>query len=60
MLAISEVVAEKGYAATTVADQLPKGVPAQPMPLDTGVKPQHIQLDPAAPSYASVPLGRTR
>ncbi|GAB2687659.1 hypothetical protein GCM10027089_05860 [Nocardia thraciensis] len=53
-------MAEKGYAATTVADQLPKGVPAQPMPLDTGVKPQHIQLDPAAPSYASVPLGRTR
>ncbi|QIS10911.1 CocE/NonD family hydrolase [Nocardia arthritidis] len=38
------------------ASNLPKGVPIRPFLDATELKPQHLQLDPAAPSYVNVPL----
>ncbi|WP_342213723.1 CocE/NonD family hydrolase [Nocardia wallacei] len=57
----TEAVLQPGHRLRidVYAANFPKGVPALPMLLETGLKPQHIQLDPAAPSYATVPLGRT-
>ncbi|RDI44855.1 CocE/NonD family hydrolase [Nocardia mexicana] len=57
----TEAVLQPGHRLRidVYAANFPKGVPALPMLLETGLKPQHVQLDPAAPSYASVPLGRT-
>ncbi|WP_280445803.1 CocE/NonD family hydrolase [Nocardia brasiliensis] len=41
------------------AGNYPKGLPIRPMLDGTGLKPQHLQLDPAEPSYVNVPLSGT-
>ncbi|MBB5918909.1 hypothetical protein BJY24_007821 [Nocardia transvalensis] len=41
------------------ASNFPKGTPPMPMLLDSRLAPQHIQLDPDAPSYVVVPLEGT-
>ncbi|MBF6175339.1 CocE/NonD family hydrolase [Nocardia blacklockiae] len=41
------------------AANFPKGIPAMPMLMDSGLRPQHLQLDPADPSYATIPLDHT-
>lgn len=38
------------------ASNFPKGLPMMPMLLDAGLKPQHIQLDPNAPSFVNLPI----
>ncbi|WP_327149424.1 CocE/NonD family hydrolase [Nocardia sp. NBC_01329] len=38
------------------AGNAPKGVPPLPMIIDTGLKPQHVQLDPNRPSYVNLPV----
>ncbi|QIS06468.1 CocE/NonD family hydrolase [Nocardia brasiliensis] len=38
------------------AGNFPKGLPILPMLLDTGFKPQHVQLDPNRPSFVNVPV----
>ncbi|WP_194832000.1 CocE/NonD family hydrolase [Nocardia sp. XZ_19_369] len=38
------------------AGNFPKGLPILPMLLDTGLKAQHVQLDPNRPSFVNVPV----
>lgn len=38
------------------ASNFPKGLPILPMLLDTGLKPQHLQLDPNRPSFLNVSI----
>ncbi|MFJ4654188.1 CocE/NonD family hydrolase [Nocardia sp. NPDC088792] len=38
------------------AGNFPKGLPAFPLLLDTGFKPEHVQLDPGAPSFVNLPV----
>ncbi|NNH74735.1 CocE/NonD family hydrolase [Nocardia uniformis] len=38
------------------AGNFPKGLPIMPMLLDTGLKPQHVQLDPNRPSFVNIPV----
>ncbi|WP_227997254.1 CocE/NonD family hydrolase [Nocardia australiensis] len=38
------------------AGNFPKGLPVLPMLLDTGLKPQHVQLDPNRPSFVNIPV----
>ncbi|WP_327142465.1 CocE/NonD family hydrolase [Nocardia sp. NBC_01327] len=38
------------------AGNFPKGLPILPMLLDTGFKPQHVQLDPDRPSFVNIPV----
>ncbi|MGW4354713.1 CocE/NonD family hydrolase [Nocardia sp. NPDC004582] len=38
------------------AGNFPKGLPILPMLIDTGLKPQHLQLDPARPSFVNIPV----
>ncbi|WP_067667946.1 CocE/NonD family hydrolase [Nocardia miyunensis] len=38
------------------AGNFPKGLPIMPMLVDTGLKPEHVQLDPRDPSFVNVPV----
>ncbi|MBL1075983.1 CocE/NonD family hydrolase [Nocardia sp. 2] len=38
------------------ASNFPKGVPILPILVDSGLKPQHVRLDPNAPSWVNIPL----
>ncbi|MBF6060122.1 CocE/NonD family hydrolase [Nocardia terpenica] len=38
------------------AGNFPKGLPILPMLVDTGLKPEHVQLDPANPSFVNIPV----
>ncbi|WP_227979511.1 CocE/NonD family hydrolase [Nocardia spumae] len=38
------------------AGNFPKGLPIAPMLVDTGLKPEHLQLDPNAPSFVNIPV----
>lgn len=38
------------------ADNFPKGLPMMPVLIDSGLKPEQLRLDPAAPSWVNVPL----
>lgn len=40
------------------ASSVPRSLPLGPMLRDSGLKPQHVRLDPAAPSFASVQIVR--
>jgi len=40
------------------ASSVPRSLPLGPMLHDSGLKPQHIRLDPSAPSFATVPIVR--
>jgi hypothetical protein len=37
------------------AGNFPKGLPILPMLRDTGLKPEHVQLDPNRPSFVNIP-----
>ena len=39
------------------AMNFPKGLPLRPLLNESQLKPQHIQLDPANPSYVTLPAG---
>ncbi|MFJ1459615.1 CocE/NonD family hydrolase [Nocardia sp. N2S4-5] len=38
------------------AGNFPKGLPPTPLLLESGLRPQHLLLDPADPSYVNLPL----
>ncbi len=38
------------------AGNFPKGLPIMPMLIDTGLKPEHLQLDPNTPSFVNIPV----
>lgn len=38
------------------AGNFPKGLPILPMLIDTGLKPEHLQLDPDRPSFVNIPV----
>ncbi|MFE5283438.1 CocE/NonD family hydrolase [Nocardia sp. NPDC056611] len=38
------------------AGNFPKGLPILPMLIDTGLRPQHLQLDPDRPSFVNIPV----
>ncbi|MGW0245795.1 CocE/NonD family hydrolase [Nocardia goodfellowii] len=38
------------------AGNFPKGLPPMPLLLETGVRPQHLLLDPNRPSYVNLPI----
>ncbi|QVI23050.1 CocE/NonD family hydrolase [Nocardia tengchongensis] len=38
------------------AGNFPKGLPILPMLIDTGLKPQHLQLDADRPSFVNIPV----
>ncbi|MBF6473165.1 MULTISPECIES: CocE/NonD family hydrolase [Nocardia] len=38
------------------AGNFPKGLPILPMLIDTGLRPQHLELDPARPSFVNIPV----
>lgn len=38
------------------AGNFPKGLPILPMLVDTGLRPQHLQLDPERPSWVNIPV----
>ncbi len=40
------------------ASNVPKGMPPRPLLNASGLKPEHLVLDPAAPSYVTVPTDR--
>jgi uncharacterized protein len=40
------------------ASNLPRGLPLRPLLNESGLKPQHIVIDPASPSFVNVPLSR--
>lgn len=40
------------------ASNFPKGLPLRPLLNESGLKPEHIQLDPKAPSYVNIPIKR--
>ncbi|MFI6868006.1 CocE/NonD family hydrolase [Nocardia sp. NPDC050406] len=58
----TEAVLQPGHRlrVDVFAGNFPKGLPIMPMLLDTGFKPQHVQLDPNRPSFVNIPVrGRT-
>ncbi|WP_280270694.1 CocE/NonD family hydrolase [Nocardia wallacei] len=57
-LTATEAVLQPGHRlrVDVFAGNFPKGLPILPMLLDTGLKPQHLQLDPNAPSFVNIPV----
>ncbi|WP_109528888.1 CocE/NonD family hydrolase [Nocardia aurea] len=57
-LAATEAVLRPGHRlrVDVFAGNFPKGLPVLPMLIDTGLKPQHLQLDPSRPSFVNIPL----
>ncbi|MFI1918953.1 CocE/NonD family hydrolase [Nocardia sp. NPDC020380] len=61
-LGATEAVLQPGHRlrVDVFAGNFPKGLPILPMLVDTGLKPEHVQLDPNNPSYVNIPVrGRT-
>ncbi|QLY32248.1 CocE/NonD family hydrolase [Nocardia huaxiensis] len=54
----TEAVLQPGHRlrVDVFAGNFPKGLPILPMLLDTGLKPQHVQLDPNRPSFVNIPV----
>ncbi|MEV0356663.1 CocE/NonD family hydrolase [Nocardia sp. NPDC050697] len=57
-LPATEAVLQPGHRlrVDVYAGNFPKGLPILPMLVDTGLLPQHVQLDPTRPSFLNVPL----
>ncbi|MFI6225164.1 CocE/NonD family hydrolase [Nocardia salmonicida] len=57
-LSATEAVLKPGHRlrVDVFAGNFPKGLPVLPMLVDTGLRPQHVQLDPNRPSFVNVPL----
>ncbi|MFI9505551.1 CocE/NonD family hydrolase [Nocardia sp. NPDC052566] len=58
-LAPTDAILQPGHRLRVdiFASNLPKGVPIRPFLDATELKPQHLQLDPAVPSFVNVPIG---
>ncbi|PFX02899.1 Cocaine esterase [Nocardia farcinica] len=57
-LPATEAVLQPGHRlrVDVYAGNFPKGLPILPMLVDTGLKPQHLQLDPERPSFVNIPV----
>ncbi|BCK58830.1 CocE/NonD family hydrolase [Nocardia wallacei] len=57
-LTATDAVLQPGHRlrVDVFAGNFPKGLPILPMLIDTGLKPQHIQLDPNSPSFVNIPV----
>ncbi|RJO76567.1 CocE/NonD family hydrolase [Nocardia panacis] len=57
-LPATEAVLRPGHRlrVDVYAGNFPKGLPVLPLLLDTGLRPQHLQLDPARPSFVNLPV----
>ncbi|MFQ6398434.1 CocE/NonD family hydrolase [Nocardia sp. KC 131] len=57
-LPATEAILKPGHRlrVDVFAGNFPKGLPVLPMLLDTGLKPQHVQLDPNRPSFVNIPV----
>ncbi|MFI9510677.1 CocE/NonD family hydrolase [Nocardia sp. NPDC052566] len=57
-LPATEAVLQPGHRlrVDVFAGNFPKGLPILPMLLDTGFRPEHIQLDPDRPSFVNIPV----
>ncbi|MCM6775642.1 CocE/NonD family hydrolase [Nocardia sp. CDC159] len=57
-LAATEAVLAPGHRLRVdiFAGNLPKGVPIMPDLVNTGLKPEHVLLDPDAPSFVNIPV----
>ncbi|MFG1797954.1 CocE/NonD family hydrolase [Nocardia sp. NPDC049149] len=57
-LAPTDAILQPGHRLRVdiFAGNYPKGLPIRPLLDATELKPQHLQLDPSAPSYVNVPL----
>ncbi|WP_433663439.1 CocE/NonD family hydrolase [Nocardia sp. CA-128927] len=60
-LAPTDAILQPGHRLRVdiFAGNYPKGLPIRPMLDATELKPQHLQLDPSAPSYVNIPLAGT-
>lgn len=54
----TEAILQPGHRlrVDVFAGNFPKGLPILPMLLDTGLRAQHVQLDPNRPSFVNVPV----
>lgn len=54
----TEALIKKGHRLRidVFALNLPKGLPLRPLLNESGLRPQHIQLDPRSPSFVNLPL----
>ncbi|WP_306363079.1 CocE/NonD family hydrolase [Nocardia sp. CC227C] len=57
-LSATEAVLQPGHRlrVSVFAGNFPKGLPILPMLIDTGLLPQHVQLDPNRPSFVNIPV----
>ncbi|MEU7765997.1 CocE/NonD family hydrolase [Nocardia sp. NPDC049190] len=57
-LPATEAILQPGHRlrVDVYAGNFPKGLPILPMLIDTGLRPQHVQLDPDRPSFVNVPV----
>ncbi|MFQ6326439.1 CocE/NonD family hydrolase [Nocardia sp. CWNU-33] len=57
-LPATEAILQPGHRlrVDVFAGNFPKGLPVLPMLLDTGSRPQHVQLDPNRPSFVNIPV----
>ncbi|MEV6333540.1 CocE/NonD family hydrolase [Nocardia vinacea] len=57
-LPATEAILQPGHRlrVDVFAGNFPKGLPVLPMLIDTGLKPQHVQLDPNRPSFVNLPV----
>ncbi|MGV9709838.1 CocE/NonD family hydrolase [Gordonia sp. NPDC003424] len=44
------------FRVDVFAMNVPRGLPLRPLLNESGLKPQHIQLDPSAPSFVNLPV----
>ncbi|MFI6868007.1 CocE/NonD family hydrolase [Nocardia sp. NPDC050406] len=53
-----EAVLQPGHRlrVDVYAGNFPKGLPPTAITVDTGLKPQHLLLDPSAPSFVNIPV----
>ncbi|WP_067698267.1 CocE/NonD family hydrolase [Nocardia jejuensis] len=58
-LTATDAVLQPGHRlrVDVFAFNFPRGLPLRPLLNESGLRPQHIELDPGAPSWINVPIG---
>lgn len=59
--AATDAVLQPGHRlrVDVYASNFPRSLPATPLLVDSGLRPQHLLLDPAEPSFVNIPIGGT-
>ncbi|MBJ8346284.1 CocE/NonD family hydrolase [Antrihabitans sp. YC2-6] len=59
-LTATDAVLQPGHRlrVDVFASNIPRGLPLRPLLNESGLRPQHIQLDPNVPSFVNVPTNR--